>query len=105
MIRLKDNTVSVKGLKPEMVIALMILRGLFDLYSLPVVVTSGSEGFDGDGVHMKGSRHYVGEAVDIRKRQVPKDLLPEFIAKMRKFLKSDFEVIDEKHHFHIETSG
>ena len=31
-----------------------------------LVITSGSEGHPGDGVHSRTSRHYSGEALDIR---------------------------------------
>jgi len=105
MIRIKDNTVSIKGLKVEMIFALAVLEGVFDSYALPTVITAGTEGQVGDGVHMDTSKHYYGEALDIRKRQVPKSALATFVAKMRKHLGSDFEVIAHKTHFHIETSG
>ncbi len=105
MIRLKNDTVSIIGLKPEMVIALIILRGLYDLYSLPLVVTSAAEGFSGDGVHMPTSYHYEGYAVDIRKRQVPNELREEFIDKMRRYLKDDFVVVDEPTHYHVQIRG
>jgi len=105
MIRLKDNSVSIRGLKPEMVIALIILRGLYDIYALPLVVTSGTEGYSGDGVHKPTSYHYLGYAVDVRKRQVPHELREEFIDKMRRYLKDDFVVVDEPSHYHVQLRG
>ena len=54
-----------------------------------------------DGVHMKGSKHYEGKAIDIRNR----DLSETEKASMMKCLKeilTECDVIQEKDHIHIE---
>lgn len=53
--------VSLKGLEPQMLIALDIVREEFGRYHLPTVVTSCN-----DGMHRENSYHYLGRAFDFR---------------------------------------
>lgn len=55
----KDRTVKL-ALRPEMGQALALAASRGD------TITSGSEGFSGDGVHTPTSLHYDGLAVDVR---------------------------------------
>lgn len=55
----KDRTVRLT-LRPEMGQALALAASRGD------TITSGSEGFSGDGVHTPTSLHYDGLAVDVR---------------------------------------
>tara|TARA_R110000850_G_scaffold44057_2_gene112554 strand:- start:3402 stop:3872 length:471 start_codon:yes stop_codon:yes gene_type:complete len=67
-------------------------------------VTSGTEGFDGDGVHGAGSKHYTGEAFDCRTRNIPGGLpgQTQIYSTIKRVLGSDFDVILEKDHIHVE---
>lgn len=61
----------------------------------PAVITSAR-----DGWHMAGSRHYSGEAVDLRSRDVkaPQALVRE----LKDTLGADFDVVLEADHIHLE---
>lgn len=72
--------------------------------SIMLWVTSGTEGYDGDGVHGKGSKHYSGEAFDCRTRNIPGDhrAKVEIFHTIKRVLGKDFDVILEKDHIHVE---
>jgi hypothetical protein len=65
-------------------------------YQGEIVITAGS-----DGVHMAGSRHYVGEALDLRRWNISD--VPAFIAKLSSALGPRFSVIDEHDHLHVQV--
>ena len=68
-----------------------------------VTITSGT-----DGKHMKGSRHYTVEAIDIRSKNFPsKRAKQEFIAAVLLRLGPGYEMFLEQEgksqeHFHLE---
>lgn len=62
-----------------------------------VVVTSGI-----DGVHMKNSKHYIGEAVDVRNRNLSGEQNDEFIKELKIALGKDYDIVLERDHIHIE---
>lgn len=51
------------------------------------------------GDHMAGSLHYSNEAIDLR---LPGNEVSEVIPALRRYLGSDFDVIAEVDHIHIE---
>lgn len=55
-----------------------------------------------DGVHMPGSRHYTGEAIDLRIRSVDADKRVVLRAALQSVLGSLFDVVLEVDHIHIE---
>ena len=69
----------------------------------PVTITSGT-----DGKHMKGSKHYTGEAIDIRSKNFPnKRAKQEFIAAVLLRLGPGYEAFLESEgkaseHIHVE---
>lgn len=65
-IYLKDSTVRATNLSPEILSALVKMRGVFASLSLPLVITSGN-----DGGHVPGSKHYRDDAVDVRSIEIP----------------------------------
>ena len=94
----KNKDVNIIGLNKE-------IRSVFDkiekvckLYNgadYEVTVTSGR-----DGIHKEDSKHYTGDAVDIRNRDMR---LPVYTArKLGDELGNDFDVVYEKDHIHIE---
>lgn len=93
-MKIKDG-VSIRGLQPQMVLAAVIAEPILNKYDQECVITSGT-----DGTHSKGSRHYVGLAIDVRtwtlsnKQQCVKDL--------QDALSGEFDVVLESDHIHIE---
>jgi len=96
MIRIKDG-VCIQGLRPEMVLAVQILDGVFSKMDYELVITSAV-----DSNHGKNSLHFVGLALDIRNYHVQKPEWNELILKMKNALGNQFDVVLEKTHIHIE---
>lgn len=55
-----------------------------------------------DGEHMKGSKHYTGEAIDLRIHDMQPGNAKQVVKMMRKELGPDFDVVLEKNHIHWE---
>ena len=55
-----------------------------------------------DGDHMQGSKHYTGEAFDMRKRCYDDSEQKSILEKLIMNLGTDFDVVNESTHFHIE---
>ena len=99
MIALKPG-VRVGGIKPELLLAIMVLDDIFASAGQPFIITALT-----DGQHMPESKHYTGHAVDIRTRDVnnPAGLA----AKAKERLGMDYDVLfegagTENQHLHIE---
>jgi len=54
-----------------------------------------------DGTHMDGSKHYEGNAFDMRRWHVGLRV-KEFIARLKTALGPDYDVVNEPTHIHIE---
>ena len=55
-----------------------------------------------DGVHSKGSLHYVGMAIDLRTRYFNREKQVEIRADLASKLTDEFDVVLEKSHIHVE---
>jgi hypothetical protein len=55
-----------------------------------------------DGTHKKGSKHYEGNAFDIRKWHYNNDQLHSLLINLKENLGPDYDIIEEKTHIHIE---
>jgi hypothetical protein len=59
-----------------------------------------------DGVHMEGSLHYTGNAVDFRANDLAPEMVVAVVAECKKYLDADFDVIAHgeglNFHFHME---
>lgn len=62
-----------------------------------LVITSGS-----DGVHSPNSKHYEGNAVDIRKWNIPESKRDCVVITLRLLLGDEYQVILEDTHIHVE---
>jgi hypothetical protein len=93
MISIKPGVI-IFGLQPEMLLGISIIASIFAEQKEDLVITSVM-----DGKHMAGSRHYAGQAVDIRLVSVSEAFLP---AKLKAALGPDFDVVPESDHLHIE---
>lgn len=100
-MKLKDDTVRVSDISPQLVFALWMIEATITNYSDrehvgdPFVVTSIN-----DGRHMAGSKHYSGNAADIRIWYMRNP--SACCAAIRKVLGPDFDVVLEKDHIHLE---
>lgn len=100
MFNYKDDTVSRKILHHRIKEALEISEKIYNKYDKKMTITSTY-----DGKHMKKSLHYVGQAVDIRTRNLKSGEQKLIIEKIQMALlvKSPFyQAILEKDHIHIE---
>lgn len=104
-VRLKRGA-RMDGTRPEAVDP--ILDAAHPLYEeagclVHFVVTSAAEGQDGDGVHMPGSKHYTGEALDLRIWGLPSP--GRLASELQQALGSDYDVVygpDHNTHIHVE---
>jgi len=63
-----------------------------------VVITSVT-----DGKHKEGSRHYTGDAIDIRIWNLPEDVsYLQASSDLRSLLDDDYDVVLESDHIHVE---
>jgi len=91
------STVSFKNLQPQMVIASMRVEEACKLIGVDCWITS-----ENDRVHSSGSLHYSGLALDFRTRDIPAELRKSFFEKVKSALGSEFDVVLEKDHLHVE---
>lgn len=90
--------VSVRGIRPELVLALFISQGVLDeLWSNPGRITSCT-----DGKHSPGSLHYVGLAADIGIRELPPGVAQKYCDQLKIALGAEFDVVLESDHIHLE---
>ena len=100
---LKPN-VQINNLQPKLKEFTTVLLSSFPGLKL----SSGHEGHSGDGVHMKGSKHYSGKAIDIganSSNQKEYSLFKKLISVNKRQLMEQFgieDIIDEGDHIHIE---
>lgn len=64
MLQFKEG-VSLRGLEPQMLIALQVVEEEYSKYGVDTWVTSGN-----DSTHKVGSKHYSGCALDFRTKHV-----------------------------------
>lgn len=88
---------SIRGMRPEMAIAFVIITGIFDRFDCKARVSSGTE-----GKHKRASSHYRGEAIDISKLYIPSSAYAAIGVAMKQSLGDDFDVIEESTHWHIQ---
>lgn len=84
-----------QGIRPELLLGLMVLSDMCIRQGATVVVTAIL-----NGPHMKNSLHYTGAAVDFTLAQVVDREM--FVAELRSRLGETYDVIDEGTHIHIE---
>lgn len=93
------------GVKPRNLVILAAIANVAQELGNPpeVFITSGTE-----GRHMPGSKHYTGEALDVRSHNFPSFAAKrEFLNAVRRRLGRNYDVILESlgrpnEHFHIE---
>ena len=106
-VALKDKSVDVVHINPVLQ-AFLVSAGLvhMHLFNALLTVTSGK-----DAQHAPGSKHFTGNAVDLRIRDVPADYQPVFILYLRVLCdRFHLALFDESNvpgagHVHIEIAG
>lgn len=97
MVRFKVG-VNLKGLQPQMLVALRVVEQEYDRFGYETVVTSAN-----DSQHMKESKHYSGNALDFRTRHVIDAHLIDIIGEIKHILTPiGFDVVHEYDHLHVE---
>jgi hypothetical protein len=91
--------VQILGLKPEILIALMVAEKIWSNHGQELVITSGT-----DGKHSENSRHYIGMAVDLRTRYFSESEKTIVTMDLQRELEG-FKVILHKTHIHIQYNG
>jgi len=95
VLKLKRG-VSLRGLQPPMVIALLTAHGIWSRRGhSELTVTSAT-----DGQHMAGSLHYVGLGIDLRYPSPSSG--PRLVSDLYDALGEEFDVIDAGTHIHVE---
>ncbi len=89
------QNVRIQGIRPELLLALMIVSNLCNARASTVVITAVL-----NGMHMRNSLHYTGAAVDLVLGLGVNQAL--WVAELRKRLSLIYDVIDEEDHIHIE---
>lgn len=93
-IRLAFN-VRAQGVRPELLLGLIVLSGLCMKHGITAVVTAIL-----NGKHMKNSLHYTGAAVDFT---IPIGIRRSvFVDELIERLGDAYDVIDEGTHIHVE---
>ena len=102
MINIKRG-VNLKGLQPEIILALMAATEAYSAFNLDCTITSAL-----DGEHMEGSKHYEGLAVDLRTHTLNSEhTKTHVIVAIRNALGDDYDVLLHapdtiNEHIHIE---
>jgi hypothetical protein len=92
------NSVSALGVKPEIMLAIIVAERAYQSHGYELVITSLT-----DGKHSRTSLHYAGCAVDLRTRNLANDQVVQTIAnEIREGLNDEFDVVVESTHIHIE---
>jgi uncharacterized protein YcbK (DUF882 family) len=97
MMRFKEG-IKLAGIRAEIVMALTITADVFrDVANAELIVTEIT-----GGTHGRGSLHYVGQAADIRSRNLTKSQQTNVVLEMRERLGENYDVILESTHIHLE---
>ena len=93
--------IMVGGIKPEMVVALMVIEPILEQYGQECVVTAVR-----DGKHSKNSKHYLGYAVDLRSWVLSRDNTASNCASaIQTALGGEYFVQAESDHIHAQFNG
>ena len=89
--------VDIRGIGPEILLAIQEAREVYRAYGAEFTITSAL-----DGNHMEGSKHYEGQAVDIRIWDIPPGLRAEAAEAINRALGPQYDVVLERDHIHLE---
>ena len=102
-MRIKDNSISLSNLQPQILLGLIIvdqiMQRYLNKYGKPgeAIITSAN-----DARHKKRSLHYSGTGVDVRSRMFDTIIQPKILSECIKALGDDFQFILESNHYHLQ---
>ena len=96
---IKSST-RVNGIKPEILLAYIIAKPILEANGQVAVITSCT-----DGRHSSGSRHYSGESIDVRTRDLTDDVKQKVADQIADALGDEYYVLLETSHLHISFKG
>lgn len=89
--------VKVQGIRPELILAIIVADGVYASLGQELVITSLL-----DGTHSNTSLHYTGCGVDFRTRFFTQEEAEKARNDISARLTSDYDVILESNHIHLE---
>ena len=92
-----NPNVNLEGVSPEIAVALTVVSWVYWQYCEQITVTSCK-----DGKHSRASLHYIGHAIDLRTKDMSKQMAEAISNDIRERLGLQFDVVKEKDHIHIE---
>lgn len=91
------NTVQIIGIKAEVLLGILVACECYKSFGEELTITSII-----DGLHSRTSLHYSGNAFDCRIRDLTKVTPEKLTEKIKSSLTTEFDIILEKDHIHIE---
>lgn len=96
------QTAKLRGIRPEMAIAHIEVMFVYHKLGFDCVFTEGT-----GGKHSRASLHYVGQAIDYRVKNVPRNRWEELARLIKESLNDEFDVVLEtsvkdQEHIHVE---
>ena len=95
-IQLKEG-VKCAGMRPEMMLGILVALGVYQELGYIMTITSIV-----DGKHSRTSLHYAGAAVDLRTRHMTEAHKAQAASLIASRLTEDFDVVLEETHIHME---
>ena len=95
-MNLKPN-VNLKNIHPKLVTALVVCEWIYKTYGIELTLTSVN-----DSKHGKNSLHPCGQAADLRTWNLTTEQQREITKKIKEAVGSEFDVVLESDHIHIE---
>jgi hypothetical protein len=96
-LKTEQKPARISGLRPECLFAMSVAKWLCYERGIEMVITSVAE-----GQHSPSSRHYTGQAFDMRRHTIPAEWIDDFCVELRKRLGDEFDVVVEPSHIHVE---
>lgn len=88
------------GVTQELLSALGVAQGIYSSFGQPFTVTSLTE-----GQHVTNSKHYIGQAADLRTNGVDPATVPQIAQTLQSQLGSNYYVLQESDHIHVQYNG
>jgi hypothetical protein len=90
--------IKIAGLKPELMLGMIVADGIAQReFGKELTITSVV-----DGVHMKGSKHYLGMAADFRTYDMQPGQAVSLTKRLKESLDEWFDIVQESDHIHFE---
>lgn len=89
--------VKVYGVRPELLLAIMVAEKVYEKNSLEFTITSIN-----DGKHSRNSLHPFGFAFDLRTRHIAPDRQHMIRDEIANSLTDEYDVVLEDDHIHLE---